>query len=164
MNNLAPNKWMIFMQWTIALQWLQLAVHTFSTSFINATPNLEKITGGSSSSMGYTNFLQENILNNPELFSAVIHYGGIAIGIILLLSGLWVMVHKPIGLKTITGVIIALIGGILLNLFIYFSLEPGSPALRDINILMSVLQLILMLYYLQFRRYKKRNNGTNLQY
>lgn len=163
MNNLAPDKWIVFIQWAVALQWIRLVTGIFNAPHTETVAGLGAV-GGSPSMAGYADFLQENVLNNPELFSALVRYGGAVIGVVLLLSGIWVLVHRPIGMKTVTGIILVLLGGFLLNLTLYIALELRHPAFHDINILMAVLQLILVLYYLQLRRLKKRNHGTNLQY
>lgn len=165
MNNTAPNKWLVFVQWAIALQWIKLSVTTLaSPAFTRVFVSYTRDVHTSDILSGYNILTPFNALDYSRLLTDMLLYGGSIIGVALVLGGAWMLFHKPVKIRSVTLMIIVLLMGATLSTILHVTLGSPSAPLYNTAFLMGILQLILVSYYVGFHRYKKRNQGTNLQY
>ncbi len=165
MNNVPPNKWIVFIQWAVGLQWLRLVYDTFtSPSFSQSSATGADPVATVASLPGYDTILPPDIINISAILIDVFLYGSISIAAVLLIGGAWMLLHKPVRVRPVTLMILVLILGAVLNLLVFTAFGDIAAPIRNTAFLMGVLHAVLALYYLAFRRYKKHNHGTNLQY
>lgn len=165
MNNTAPNKWLVLVQWALALQWIKLSITTLtSPAFARTFASYARGVHTSDFLSGSSILTPFNALDYSRLLTDALLYGGSIVGIALVLGGVWMLFHKPVKVRMVTLMIIILLVGAILSTTLHITLADPSAPLHNTAFLMGILQLILVSYYVGFRRYKKRNQGTNLQY
>ncbi|PSO44116.1 hypothetical protein BRC21_01890 [Candidatus Saccharibacteria bacterium SW_7_54_9] len=165
MNHTTPNKWIVFIQWIVALQWLRL-VHSM---FTQGVPHQSSFTAGESTGVlanlpGYEVILPPDVINYAAVLTNTFFYGSMAVGILLLGVGGWMLFHKPLRLRPVTLTIVVLLSGMLLHLIMYTVSPEANSLIGNTAFLMGLTHGVLALYYLVFRRYKQRHHGTNLHY
>lgn len=165
MNNVPPNKWIVFVQWAVGLQWLRLVYDTFTTpSFGRSIAAGGDPVATVTVLPGYDAILPTGIINASAILIDVFLYGSTSIAAVLLIGGAWMLLHKPVRVRPVTLMILVLILGAVLNLLVFTTFGDIAAPIRNTAFLMGILHAVLALYYLGFRRYKKHNHGTNLQY
>jgi hypothetical protein len=165
MNHTTPNKWIVFIQWIVALQWLRLA----GSMFTQGVPHQSSLTVGDSMQVlanlpGYEVILPPDVINYAAVLTNTFFYGSMAVGILLLGVGGWMLFHKPLRLRPVTLTMLLLLSGMLLHLIMHTVSPDANSLIGNTAFMMGLSQGVLALYYLVFRRHKQRHHGTNLDY
>lgn len=143
--------WLVFIQWVIAFEWIKSSWGKFAEpDFMN---NISKTLGAFSSpgnpNEWYASFVRERLLPNANLFGNVTRFSELLAGLALALGGAWLLTQRNLRKPVALVVLIALVGGALLNFNFYFAAGWTSPSAEGINLVMGLVQLVLAGYYLR---------------
>lgn len=145
--------WLTLIQFVLAYQWLHSGWGKWSApGFIN---NIGSTLAGYATKTPhawYADFLGTVVVPNAALFGNMIRTGELAVGIALLLGGLLLLKNKklPTGLSWL--LVVANLGGALMNLNFYLATGATSPSSAGINIVMCLTHLVLAGFYASSRR------------
>jgi thiosulfate dehydrogenase (quinone) large subunit len=149
----ASVTWLVLMQWILAFQWLHSGWGKWSgPGFMN---NIGKTLSGFATNNPhgwYSEFLRNTAIPNAELFGNSIRAGEILVGIALVLAGVLLLTKKRLPQTATWVLLVALAGGLLMNINFYFAAGWSSPSTWGINIVMALVHIVLGLFYFTNRK------------
>jgi uncharacterized membrane protein YphA (DoxX/SURF4 family) len=145
--------WLMLIQFVLAFEWLHSGWGKWAKpGFMD---NIGKTLEGFATKTpykAYGAFLNNTAVGNADLFGNSIRIGEIGVGIALALSGIILLTKKRLPSWAVAAMVIALLGGALMNLNFFLASGWSSPSTWGINMTMGFIQLILAIYYITNRR------------
>jgi hypothetical protein len=141
--------WIVLIQGVIAFEWLKSGLGKFTKpGFMNSIEQTMTAFAAKTPHQWYSEFLKANVIPNANYFGNLVRWSEVLFGVILVTGGLALMRQNRLSFWMHKVLVIALLGGALLNLNFYFAAGWSSPSTEGINIVMSLVQLVLAAYYL----------------
>lgn len=142
--------WIILIQWALSIEWLHSGWGKWSDpGFIN---NIDKTLNGFAAKtpyISYGTFLRNSVIPNAHMFGNLIRSSEVLIGLAFLLSGLMLVNRKMLPQWASIAVVIAALGGALMNLNFFLASGWSSPSTWGVNLIMCLIQIVLGLFYLK---------------
>ena len=140
--------WMVLMQGVIAFEWLKSGIGKFTKpGFMNSIEQTMTVFATKTPHQWYSEFLRANVIPNANYFGNVVRWTEVLVGITLLAAGIALVRQGKLSFLLHKVLLVALLGGALLNLNFYFAAGWSSPSTEGINIVMGLVQLVLVAYY-----------------
>jgi thiosulfate dehydrogenase (quinone) large subunit len=145
--------WLILIQGVLALEWLHSSFGKWTDSkFMDGIAKTLEGFAAKSTFPGYPEFLNNVAIPNAQLFGQMIRTGEVAVGIALAISGLIIISKKPLPSVTLWLTVIAFLGGALMNINFFLASGASSPSSWGLNLLMTLVQIIFAVFYIQNRQ------------
>ncbi len=145
--------WLVLIQFVLAFEWLHSGWGKWaSPGFMD---NIGKTLEGFAAKTpykAYGTFLNNTAVSNADLFGNTIRLGEMGVGIALVVGGILLLSQKKLPSWAIALMVIAFLGGALMNLNFFLASGWSSPSTWGVNMIMGFIHLILAVYYFTNRR------------
>jgi hypothetical protein len=148
--------WLVLIQWAIALEWALSGYGKFAKPDFMAGIGKALETFAAKTGYGfYESFLKAVAIPNAIVFGNAIRISEVLIAATLVIGGLIVLKKEHLHPLLTWALILALFGGVLMNLNFYFASGWSSPSATGINMIMGLTQAALGFYYISSLRNKE---------
>ncbi len=145
--------WLVLIQWVLAFEWLHSGWGKWAESgFIDNISKTLQTFAAKTPYTSYGEFLTSIAVPNADLFGNLIRLGEMGVGLALAIGGIWLVYKKTIPSYVVAILVIASIGGALMNLNFFLASGWSSPSTWGLNLLMFSVHVIFAIYYIVNRK------------